>query len=105
MDEGRTDELILFVFDLLYLDGESIATLTLVERKARLAKLFAREAPGLRYSDHVVSGGPHLAKQYAQALCLSVGNNFVLLFVAADSCYAHSLGSELNPIRTVLDEP
>jgi hypothetical protein len=27
MDEGRTDELILFVFDLLYLDGESTAGL------------------------------------------------------------------------------
>jgi len=63
MDEGRTDELIFFVFDLLYLDGESIAGLPLVERKARLAKLFAREVPGLRYSDHVVGGGPHFRQQ------------------------------------------
>jgi bifunctional non-homologous end joining protein LigD len=58
MDEGRTDELILFVFDLLYLQGEGIAGLPLIERKERLRALLAREVPGLRFSDHVVGGGP-----------------------------------------------
>jgi bifunctional non-homologous end joining protein LigD len=50
MDEGRTEELILFVFDLLFLEGESIAARPLVKRKARLHRLFARELAGLRYS-------------------------------------------------------
>jgi bifunctional non-homologous end joining protein LigD len=58
MDEGRTDELILFVFDLLYLDGESTAALPLIQRKDLLHTLLACEVPGLRYSEHVVSDGP-----------------------------------------------
>jgi bifunctional non-homologous end joining protein LigD len=58
MDEGRTDELVLFVFDLLFLDGESFADRPLIERKAQLHRLMAREAPGLHYCEHVVGGGP-----------------------------------------------
>ena len=42
MDEGRTDELIFIVFDLLYLNGKSTAALSLIERKERLRALFAR---------------------------------------------------------------
>jgi ATP-dependent DNA ligase len=45
MDEARTDELILFVFDLLDLDGESTAALPLIERKERLRGLFAARCP------------------------------------------------------------
>ena len=59
MDEGRTDELILFVFDLLFLDGESLAALPVIERKDRLRSLLKREVPGLRFSDHVIGDGPH----------------------------------------------
>src|SRR3954463_14535204 len=33
MDEGQTGELVFFVFDLLFLDGESTARLPLIERK------------------------------------------------------------------------
>jgi DNA ligase D-like protein (predicted ligase) len=58
MDEGRTDELVLFVFDLLFLDGESFANRPLIERKAQLHRLMAREEPGLHYCEHVVGGGP-----------------------------------------------
>jgi bifunctional non-homologous end joining protein LigD len=36
MDEGRTDALVFFVFDLLYVDGASIAALPLFERAERL---------------------------------------------------------------------
>ena len=39
MDAGRTDTLVFFVFDLLYLEGESIARLPLIERKERLRSL------------------------------------------------------------------
>jgi ATP-dependent DNA ligase len=33
MDEGRTDQLVFFVFDLLFLNGQSTAQLPLIERK------------------------------------------------------------------------
>jgi bifunctional non-homologous end joining protein LigD len=58
MDEGRTDELVLFVFDLLFLDGESLALLPLIERKQRLQRLFRKQIDGLRYSDHVAGDSP-----------------------------------------------
>jgi bifunctional non-homologous end joining protein LigD len=62
MDEGRTDELVLFVFDLLFLNGESTARLPLTERKTRLKRLFRTEIGGLRYADHVVGDGPRFRK-------------------------------------------
>lgn len=63
MDQGRTDELVFFVFDLLFLDGKSMASLPLSERKERLRPLFTREIPGLRFSDHVVGDGPRFREQ------------------------------------------
>ena len=58
MDEGSTDQLVFFAFDLLYLNGDSTAQLPLLERKKRLQPLFKKEIHGLRYSEHVVSDGP-----------------------------------------------
>jgi ATP dependent DNA ligase domain len=69
MDEGRTDELILFVFDLLDLDGESTAALPLIERKERLRGLFAGEMPGLRFSDYVIGGGPRSGRYLCITSC------------------------------------
>jgi DNA ligase D-like protein (predicted ligase) len=63
MDERRTDDLIFFAFDLLYLDGKSTAALPLIERKERLRSLFAREIRGLRFSDHIVGDGPRFREQ------------------------------------------
>jgi bifunctional non-homologous end joining protein LigD len=63
MDEGRTGDLIFFAFDLLYLDGKGTAALPLLERKERLQQLFAKELPGLRYSEHVVGDGPRFRAQ------------------------------------------
>ena len=57
MDEGSTDQLVFFAFDLLYLNGESTAQLPLIQRKERLQRLFKKEIHGLRYSEHVVSDG------------------------------------------------
>jgi bifunctional non-homologous end joining protein LigD len=57
IDEGRTDDLVFIVFDLLYLNGKSTAALPLVERKERLRTLFKRPIGGLRFSDHVVGNG------------------------------------------------
>ena len=60
---GRTDELVLFVFDLLFLDGEITAHLPLTERKERLQRVFPKEIGGLRYSDHFPGDGPRFRKQ------------------------------------------
>ena len=64
MDEGRTDALVLFVFDLLFLDSKSLAERPLIERKERLHALFAGEMPGLRFSEHVLGEGPRF-RQHA----------------------------------------
>jgi ATP-dependent DNA ligase len=63
MDEGRTDQLVFFAFDLLFLNGESTAQLPLIERKERLQRLFKKEIGGLRYSEHVASNGPQFREQ------------------------------------------
>ncbi len=42
MDEGRTDQLVFFAFDLLFLNGKSTAERRLIERKARLQRLFRK---------------------------------------------------------------
>ena len=63
MDEGRTDQLVFFAFDLLFLNGESMAQLPLFERKERLQRLFRKEIGGLRYSEHVAGNGPQFRAQ------------------------------------------
>jgi DNA ligase D-like protein (predicted ligase) len=63
MDEGRTDQLVFFAFDLLFLNGESTAELPLIERKATLQRLFQTEMDGLRYTDHVAGDGPRFRAQ------------------------------------------
>jgi bifunctional non-homologous end joining protein LigD len=57
MDEGRTDQLVFFAFDLLFLNGLSTAQLPLIKRKDRLQRLFKKEIGGLRYSEHVAGDG------------------------------------------------
>ena len=63
MDEGKTDQLVFFAFDLLFLNGESTTQLPLIERKERLQRLFKKEIPGLRYSEHVAGDGPMFRAQ------------------------------------------
>jgi ATP-dependent DNA ligase len=58
MDEGRTDQLVFFAFDLLFLNGLSTAQLPPIKRKDRLQRLFKKEIRGLRYSEHVAGDGP-----------------------------------------------
>src|SRR5437016_6515354 len=57
-DAGNTAGLVYFIFDLLHLDGEDIAALPLIERKARLAGLLSGAAPPLHYSDYHRGRGP-----------------------------------------------
>jgi DNA ligase D-like protein (predicted ligase) len=51
-DAGNTAGLVYFMFDLLHLDGDDLATRPLIERKDRLADLLAGIAPPLHYSDY-----------------------------------------------------
>ena len=53
INDGRTDQLVFFAFDLLHLNGESTSQLPLIERKQRLERLFKKPIAGLRYSEHV----------------------------------------------------
>lgn len=58
LEARRADTLIFYAFDLLELDGKTLARAPLAERKERLAALL-REAPSvIRYSDHVIGAGP-----------------------------------------------
>jgi len=49
---------VFFVFDLLFLDGEDLVALPLVERKTRLADLLNVAPDSLRYNDHQIGHGP-----------------------------------------------
>ncbi len=49
--------LLYFAFDLLELDGETLAEQPLIERKKALARLLADAPPPLHYSEHVRGGG------------------------------------------------
>jgi bifunctional non-homologous end joining protein LigD len=69
MDEGRTGDLVLFAFDLLFLDGEEIAQLPLIKRKARLQALLETPIPGLRFSEHIIGNGPRF-REHACRLAL-----------------------------------
>jgi bifunctional non-homologous end joining protein LigD len=62
---GPRATLIYIVFDLLRLDGKSLTTLPLEERKTRLKELLAKStSTRLRFAEHVVGNGPTF---YAEA--------------------------------------
>ena len=50
--DARYGGLIHFAFDLIELDGEDVATLPLLERKERLARLLEDPPAGIVYSEH-----------------------------------------------------
>jgi bifunctional non-homologous end joining protein LigD len=53
-------DMTLFAFDLLELDGEDLAPLSNLDRKARLQPLIPEDEDRLRYSDHVIGAGEQL---------------------------------------------
>jgi ATP-dependent DNA ligase len=57
-DSGNAAALVLFLFDLLHLDGEDLRSRSLIKRKERLSALLANAGPSLHYSDHVIGQGP-----------------------------------------------
>jgi bifunctional non-homologous end joining protein LigD len=50
--------LVYFLFDLLYLNGEDIRDLPVVDRKAQLATLLSAAPDALQYNDHQIGHGP-----------------------------------------------
>lgn len=65
LSEGRDEDLVYFVFDLLYLDGYDLRDCRLADRKDALARLL--ESPGtpsaVRFTDHVVGRGNTFHRQ------------------------------------------
>ena len=58
LSEGRDDQLIFFVFDLLFVGGEDLRPLPLSARKARLGEILTQTDKGrLRYVEHFQSAG------------------------------------------------
>ena len=50
--------LVVFLFDLLFLNGENLMALPLIERKTRLASVLNGAPDSLRYNDHQIGQGP-----------------------------------------------
>ena len=57
ISDGKTKNLVFFVFDLLFEGLEDLRPLPLSERKARLETTVARAPANLRYVDHFVTAG------------------------------------------------
>ena len=81
-DSGNAAALVFFLFDILHLDGDDLAPLALVERKARLAALLAGVGAPLQYSDHHSGRG---AEFHAQACKLGLEG---IVSKRADAAYA-----------------
>jgi bifunctional non-homologous end joining protein LigD len=62
-DAGKSDALVYFMFDLVYLDGEAVSEAPLQHRKERLKGLLANVSPPLQYSDHHVGRGPEFCEK------------------------------------------
>ncbi len=56
-DEGARVHLIYYAFDLLFIDGEAIGFMPLIERKKRLQKILAKPPKGIEYSAHFTEDG------------------------------------------------
>jgi bifunctional non-homologous end joining protein LigD len=66
-EPGNAAALVFFVFDLLFVDGEDLTRLPLVERKPPLAELLSGTAAQLHYSDHQAGRGLASTNSFASA--------------------------------------
>lgn len=68
MRHNRSAQLVYYVFDLIFLDGEDYRTRPLLERKSALQKLLAKQKSNaaILYNDHIVGG----AKEVFEHACL-----------------------------------
>ncbi len=62
ISDGKTGNLIYFVFDLLCIGSEDLRALPLATRKARLKTLLTDVSPRLRYVDHFTAAGDAVLK-------------------------------------------
>jgi len=67
MDEGRTDQLVYVLFDILHLNGKDLSDRPLIDRKKILEKALGADRPGLRYSGHIIGDGPRFLAQACKA--------------------------------------
>jgi bifunctional non-homologous end joining protein LigD len=56
-DTGNSGALVFFLFDLLHLNGEAIASMPVTERKERLRALLSGSGSPLHFSDHQIGHG------------------------------------------------
>ena len=68
-DTGNAAALVFFLFDLLYLHGETLGAAPLRDRKERLRGLLSGASPALQFSDHQAGRGPEF---YEKACELSL---------------------------------
>jgi len=62
---SRKGEPVLYAFDLLWLDGEGLRQMPLIERKKRLARLVrAAKCPRLLYAQHIMQTGCSLRRSW-----------------------------------------
>ena len=64
LSEGKTDDLVFFAFDLMFVGGQDLRDLPLTERKKRLAALLseAGDDPRMRFVEHFETGGDAVLK-------------------------------------------
>jgi bifunctional non-homologous end joining protein LigD len=66
MKRGRTDQIVYYAFDLLYLDGYDLMQTPLMERKELLERILLSSDPDneglVRYSDHILGHGSSVAE-------------------------------------------
>jgi ATP-dependent DNA ligase len=86
-DEGRTTNLVYFVFDLLFLDGEKLAGLPLLERKESLKALVEGAPRSIQYSDHHIGDG----QRFLQAACGAEAEDIISKRLARQSSSSFSI--------------
>lgn len=62
LSEGRTDRFVLYLFDLLFLDGYDLRPAPLIERKTALEMLLQEAPSPLRYSEHFEEDGEQVLR-------------------------------------------
>jgi len=62
----RRRDCVFFAFDLLWLNGEDLRGLPLIERKARLKKLLGRKVSRVLYLDHIEARGRDLFEKVCE---------------------------------------
>src|SRR5260221_1908082 len=90
--------LVFFLFDLLFLNGEDLMALPVVDRKARLSALLKGASESLQYNDHQIGHGPafhHLACQHGLEGIVSKRVNGVVVGWSDPEGNRHHLGSLL----------